>query len=205
MAGEGEGSAGTPANSGTEGGGVQATLFTQEQVNSIAAREKRGAVTNFFKELGLDNAPDVETLKTVFANAGEFEKQKKGQQGDVERLTGELNSEKEKSAEVPTLKAQLLRQQIAGTMQLPVRFWKFVEGKTEDEIKESIEGLKKDLNLETGDGDDGGDKGGQQQSGTGARPPAPNPQQGRNNGGGTPSKTLASGAEAYAKKHGKKE
>lgn len=206
---------GTPANSGqggVGGGGIPTNLFTQDQVNHYQAQAKRGALGSFFKELGFDEVPDAETIKNTFDAAGKFKEQQDGQKGDVERLNGELASEREKAAEVPTLKVQLLRQEIAGTENLPVRFWKFVEGKTDDEIKESINGLKKDLNLEAGEGGSGaageggqGGSGQQQQAGTGARPPAPNPQQGQNNGGGTPSKTLAAGADAYAKKHAKKE
>lgn len=193
---------GAPANSGNEGG-VTATLFTQDQVNSIAAREKRGALGAFFKELGFDEAPDAETLKQTFDAAKEFQKVQDGQKGDLERLNGELSSEKEKSARIPTLESTVLRQQIAGSEGLPVRFWKFVEGKTEDEIRESIQGLKDDLDLGTG-GDDSEQGGGQKQrppSGTGARPPAPNQQQGRTNGGGAPGKTLSAGREAYDTKH----
>lgn len=207
MPGEGGGSEGTPANSGSEGG-AQATLFTQEQVNTIAAREKRGAVGTYFKELGFDTVPDAETIKQTFQHAGEYKKQQDGQKGDVERLGSELSAEKEKSAKVPTLETTILRQQIAGAEQLPVRFWKFVEGKTDDEIKESVEGLKKDLNLEPddGNGDGEGQGNGQQQqaTGTGARPPNPNQQQGRTNGGGSPATTLTAGRAAYEAKHGKK-
>lgn len=189
--------------------GDGATTFTQAQVNKIAAREKRGALGAFFKELGLDTPPDVETLKATFDAAAEHKKLKDGEKGDVERLGGQLASEKEKSAKIPTLETTILRQQIAGTEQLPPRFWRYVEGKTDDEIKESIKELKTELNLTTDDGGDGGDGGqgnGQQQvTGTGAHPPEPNQQQGRNNGGGTPTKTLAAGREAYAAKHPKKE
>lgn len=201
------GSAGTPANSGEGEGGVQATLFTQEQVNSIAAREKRGALGSFFKELGFDSVPDANTVKSVFDQAGEYKKLQDGQKGDLERLTGELNSTKETAAKVPTLETTILQQQIAGAEKLPVKFWKFVEGSTEDEIKDSIKELKQELDLDDGDGDEGddGNQERQQQQGTGARPPKPNQQQGRTSGGGSPGKTLTSGADAYAKKHGKKE
>lgn len=207
MADDGGSPQGTPANSGPEGGVGQTTLFTQEQVNSIAAREKRSALGAYFKELGFESIPDADTVKETFTAAGEYKKLKDGEKGDVERLNGELNTVRQTAAEVPSLKTTILQQQIAGDAGLPTRFWRFVEGKTEDEIKESIKGLKQELKLEDGgDGSDGGDGGNQQQQqGTGARPPNPNPQQGRTSGGGTPGKTLASGAEAYAKKHGKKE
>lgn len=190
---------------------MQATLFTQEQVNSIAAREKRGALGSFFKELGFDSIPDEETIKQTFTAAGEFKKQQDGQKGDVERLGTELATEKEKSAKVPALETTILRQRIAGEQKLPVRFWRYVEGKTDDEIKESIKELKAELNLASDDGNDGDGKdqgNGQQQqqaSGTGARPPAANQQQGRTSGGGSPAKTLTSGREAYEAKHKKKE
>lgn len=185
-------------------------MFTQDQVNHFTAQAKRGALGTYFKDLGFDTPPDAETLKETFAAAAEHKKTKDGEKGDVERLGGELTAEKEKSAKVPALETTILRQQIAGTEQLPVRFWRYVEGSTDDEIKESIKELKTELNLPTDDGNDGGDGGkgnGQQQqaTGTGARPPEPNQQQGRNNGGGTPTKTLAAGREAYAAKHPKKE
>lgn len=199
---------GTGQGAANQGDGDKGGTFTQEQVNSIAAREKRGALGTFFKELGFDSVPTADALKGIFAAADEHKKQQDGQKGDVERLGGQLASEKEKSAKVPTLETTILRQQIAGDAKLPTRFWRFVEGKTEDEIKASIKELKEELDLETEDGGDGGDGDegkGQQQGGTGARPPKPNQQQGANNGGGTPAKTLAAGAAAYAEKHGKKE
>lgn len=199
---DGDGTGAGAANSGGNEGGVQATLFTQDQVNSIAAREKRGALDGYFKELGLDGPPDAESLKETLAAAAEYRKLKDGEKGDVERLNGEIATEKQKSARVPVLETTILQQQLAGTEGLPVRFWRFVEGKTEDEIKESIKGLKADLNLT--EGDDGGDGQQQQQrqpAGTGARPPAPNQQQGSTNGGGAPGKTLSAGREAYEKKH----
>lgn len=207
MANEGGGSEGNPANSDQGGGGVQATLFTQDQVNHFQNQAKRGALSGFFKELGFDDVPDAETLKSTFDAAAEHKKLKDGEKGDVERLSGELTSEREKSAKVPTLETTILQQRIAGELKLPVRFWRYVEGKTEDEIKESIKELKTELNLadDGNDGDDGKDKQQQQQAtGTGARPPAPNQQQGRT-GGGSPVKTLAAGREAYDAKHNKKE
>lgn len=190
---------------------MQATLFTQEQVNSIAAREKRGALGSFFKELGFNEVPDAETVKNTFAAAAEHKKVKDGEKGDVERLGSELASEREKSAKVPVLETTILQQKIAGELKLPVKFWKFVEGKTDDEIKESITELKQELGLDGGDEDDGDDQGDQgkqerQPEGTGARPPVKaNQQQGRTSGGGSPTKTLSAGAEAYKAKHGKKE
>ena len=205
---DGDGGSGTgAANSGTEGGGVQATLFTQDQVNSIAAREKRGALTGFFKELGFEDVPDAETIKNTFQAAGEYKKQQDGQKGDVERLNTELSNERQKSARVPELETTINRQRIAADEKLPTRFWKYVEGKTDDEIKDSIKGIKEELGLDANgnEGDQG--QGGQQQQpppqGTGARPPAPNPQQGSSNGGGAPGKTLSAGREAYEKKHKK--
>src|SRR5690242_948046 len=141
------------ANSGQGDGGVQATLVTQDQVNRFNAEAKRSAVGTFFKELGFDSIPDADTVKQTFQAAGEYKKLKDGEKGDVERLGSELAAEREKASKVPTLETQILQQRIAGEQQLPVRFWRFVEGKTEDEIKESIEGLKKELNL--GEGDDG--------------------------------------------------
>ena len=50
-----EGGSGSGQQTGQEGG-TQVNMFTQEQVNSIAAREKRGALGSFFKELGFDDS-----------------------------------------------------------------------------------------------------------------------------------------------------
>ena len=201
------GSQGNPANSGQgDGGTVQAQLFTQDAVNSIAARERKGALQGFFKELGFEQVPDANTLKETLTKATEFDKQQEGQKGDVQRLTDQLNAEKQKSAEVPTLKTTILQQRIAADEKLPTRFWKYVEGSTDDEIKESIKGIKAELGLaDDGDGDGGNQQHQQQGQQQGARPPAPNQQQGRTSGGGSPAKTLSSGAEAYARKHAKKE
>lgn len=201
---DGDGSQGAgAANSGTEGGGVQATLFTQDQVNSIAAREKRGALAGFFKELGFDDVPDAETIKNTFQAAGEYKKQQDGQKSDVDRLNTDLANERQKSARIPELETTINRQRIAADEKLPTRFWKYVEGKTDDEIKDSIKGIKDELGL-----DANGNEGGQQQqqnppAGTGSRPPNPNPQQGSSNGGGAPGKTLSAGREAYENKHKK--
>lgn len=200
MTGPAGGSEGGAANSGNQGA-VQASLFTQDQVNRIAADEKRGALRGFFKELGFEDVPDADTLKETFTAAGEFKKIKDGEKGDVERLNGEIAAEKQKSARIPELEATITRQKIAAEEKLPTRLWKFIEGKTDDEIKESIKGLKEDLGLTEDDGDGQGNQQQRQVSGTGARPPAPNPQQGRTNGGGGPSKTLSAGREAYEKKH----
>jgi hypothetical protein len=182
-------------------GGVQATLFTQDQLNSIAAKEKRGAIAGFFKELGFDEVPDAEAVKQTFAAAEEHKKLKDGEKGDVERLNGELNSAREKAAKVPELETVINRQRIAADEKVPSRFWKYIEGKSDDEIKESIKGLKEELGLT-----DDGNVDGQQQNppaGTGARPPAPNQQQGSTSGGGAPGKTLSAGREAYEAKHKK--
>ncbi len=182
-------------------GGVQATLFTQDQVNAFNAATKRGAVSNFFKELGFDSVPDAEAVKAAFDDAGALKKLKDGEKGDVERLNTELSAAQKTAGEVPELKATIERQRIAADEGLPSRFWKYVEGKTEDEIKESITGLKTELGITT-------ESGGQQQqgtpTGTGARPPLPNPQQGSSGGGSGPGKTLSAGREAYEAKHGKK-
>lgn len=194
------------SENGGQGGGVQATLFTQQHVNSIAAESKRNALTNFFKELGFEDVPDAETVKSTFAAASEFKKQQDGQKGDVERLQGELTTANQKAARIPELETTINRQRIAADEKLPTRFWKYVEGKTDDEIKESIAGIKQELGLDANGNEGGQPQGGQQQQvpqGTGARPPQPNPQQGSNNGGGNPSKTLSAGREAYEKKHKK--
>lgn len=197
------GAANSSGNNGPDGG-VQ--LFTQAHVNSIAAQEKRGALQGFFKELGFDDVPDAETVKQTFQAAGEYKKQQDGQKGDVERLNGELTAAQQKAARVPELETAINRQRIAADEKLPTRFWKYVEGKSDDEIKESIKGIKEELGLDANGNEGGQQQGGQQQQvpqGTGARPPQPNPQQGASNGGGAPGKTLSAGREAYEKKHKK--
>ena len=198
MSEEAAGNAG-PANSGQEG--VQATLFTQDQVNHFVAQGKRGATTGYFKELGFDEPPSPAELKASLEAAAEYRKLQEGQKSDLDRLNGELAATRETAAEVPTLKTQLLRQRLAGDASLPTRFWKFVEGSTDDEIAESIKGLKQELNLAGTD------------EGTGEGAPVeqprqgltPNPQQG--SGGGKPPKkgSMSAGMDAYHAKHKKEQ
>lgn len=202
---------GEGGNSGEGGsGGVQTVLFTQEQVNSAAAESKRKALSGFWKDLGFDTPPDNETVQAVFKDAGEYAKIKKGEQTDVQRLTDELQAANQKAAVVPEKDAVILRQRLAADAKIPSKLWKFVEGKTEDEIAESIKDLKETVGLaDDGDGDGASDDGKQKGGGTvnngTGRPPAQNEQQGRNNGGGSPKKTLASGREYYESKKPKSE
>lgn len=190
---EGSGESQQPANSG-QGQGVQATLFTQDQVNHFNAEAKRGAVAGFFKELGLDTVPSADELKKTLADAGEYTKQQQGQLGDVERLTGQLGEANKKAEQVPALEADLLKARIAADAGLKSKYWKYVEGKTEDEIGESVRSVLADV----GGREDGG------QPPPPGRPPEPNPQQGR--GGGQPSgKTLQAGRDAYVAKHKKEQ
>ena len=185
------GSAGTGSDQGQ--GGVQATLFTQEQVNHFNAEAKRNALSGFFKELGFDSMPSVEDLKGTLSKAGEFDKLQQGQVGDVERLTTQLSEANKKAERLPGLEADYLRAQLAADAGLKSRYWKYVEGKTEDEIKASVAAVLADVGSQTGDGTPPAPTG---------RPPEPNPQQGR--GGGQPAaKTLQSGVEAYRAKHKK--
>lgn len=182
-----------PANQG-QGGGVQATLFTQDQVNHFNAQAKREALGGFFKELGFDTVPDANTLKDTLGKASEFDKLQDGQKNDVQRLTDQLSEANKKVERVPALETDLLRARIAADAGLKSKYWKFVDGKTEDEIKASVEDIKKDIR--TDDGDQG------QQPDDGPRPPAPVSQQGHG-GGQPPTKTLAAGADAYRAKHKK--
>lgn len=192
----GTGPAATPP--GNPGGQQPAPLpmFTQEQVNSFAAQEKRGAVGSFFKELGFDTVPSKEELTAAI-------QAQRSQQGDVQRLTGELEAAKGFKTQAETLQQTVLRQQIAGDLSLPPRFWKFVDGATEDEIKASVQGLFKDLNL-TPPGEGTGQQPPQQDQPGAPRPPAPAPQQGTGTGTPPPAKTMESGAAAYHAKHGNK-
>ena len=193
---------GGPANSGqADGGGsggqggVSATLFTQDQVNHFNAQARRGALESFFKqELGLDKIPNADELKQTFANAGEFAKIQDGQKNDVERLTGQLGEANKKAERVPVLEGELLRAQIAADAGLKSRYWKYVEGKTEDEIKASVKAVLDDVGS--------GEQNPEQGQGSGGRPPEPNPQQGRG-GGQSPAKSMAAGAARYAEKHKK--
>jgi hypothetical protein len=196
--GEGQG----PANTG-QGSGVQTTLFTQEQVNHFNAQAKREALGGFFKELGLDSVPSAEDLKGTLTKAGEFDKLQAGKKDDVERLTGELATANEKANKVPGLEAKYRVAELAAEAGLKPRYWKYVEGKTDEEIQTSIKAVLEDIKGGgDGDGEGGEGEGQQQQPGTGARPPAPNPQQGAG-GGKPPTKTMQSGAEAYAARHKK--
>lgn len=198
MSGE-DGGGNGPANQG-QPSGVNATLFTQDQVNYFAAQEKRGALDGYFKGLGFDSTPSPDDLKQVLTDAGEYKKLKDGEKGEVQRLNDGLSEANKKAERVPVLEADLLRAQIAADAGLKSRYWKYVEGKSEDEIKASVQDVLKDIRA---DGDDEGDDGDKQdQSGTGGKPPDPNPQQGRG-GGKPPGQSLQSGAAAYAAKHKK--
>lgn len=210
MSGDGTNPDGGAANSGQGGsGGTSSPLFTQEQANAFAAQAKRGAVASYFKELGFDKVPTNDELSKVFKDAGELAKLQQGQQGDVERLTNELNESKGYKERADSLEVTVNRQRIAADLQLPTRFWKFIDGTTDDEITESVKGLKKDLNLPDGDAGNGGGDGNQNQGGGNAGGQGqrmdPNPQQGSSNGGAPPAKTMAQGAEAYKARHGIKE
>lgn len=199
--GENGGPANSDAGGGAEGGGA-VNLFTQAQVNSIAAAEKRGAIASFFKELGFDTPPSGDELKAAITAAS-------SQKGDVERLTGERDTAKAEAEKVPGLEAQLLRARLAGDAGLKSRYWKYIEGDDEESIKASIAETLADVRgggSGDGEGAPQGEPEPQQQSrsGTGARPPAPNQQQGTS-GGGKPKSTMQAGREAYLAKHGKKE
>lgn len=197
---QGGGSANSGQGQGGQGGGVQTTMFTQDQVNHFNAEARRGALNSFFKDLGLDTVPDPKDLKGVLDKASEYDKLQDGQKNEVQRLTDQLSDSTKKAERVPALEAELERARIAADAGLKSKFWKFVEGKTEDEIKASVADIKKDIRG-TDESDDQ-DEGQQQQQGAGGRPPAPNPQQGR--GGGQPqSKNLQAGADAYRARHKK--
>ena len=190
-----------PANQG--GGGVQATLFTQDQVNQFNAAAKRGAVGGFLKDLGLDPNTPPEDLQKALKDAGEFRKLQEGQQSEVQQLTTKLGDVTTKAERVPELEAVIQRQKIAATLKLPIEMWEYVKGKTDEEITESVNTLKRVLDRTEGDGEEHDDQQQQQpRPGTGGRPPEPNPQQGRG-GGKPPGKTLSAGADAYRAKHKK--
>lgn len=186
-----DGQSGDQANQGQGQSGV----FTQDQVNHFQAEAKRSAVGGFFKELGFDKPPTADELKAALTDAGEMRKLRDGKKDDVERLTGELAAANEKAAKVTELETITNRQRIAADLQLPTRVWRFVEGSTDDEIKESIKGLRTDLGLpEVLEG------AGDQPKQDGPRPPLPIPGQGTG-GGGKPKSTLTSGRDLYASKH----
>jgi hypothetical protein len=190
-----------PANTG--GGGVQATLFTQDQVNQFNAAAKRGAVGSFLKDLGLDPNTPQEDLQAALKDAEEYKKLQAGQQSEVQQLTNKLTEATSKADQVPELQAVIERQKIAAKEKLPIEMWEFVRGKTEEEITDSVKTLKGVLGKTEDDGEDNDDQQKQQpRPGTGGRPPEPNPQQGRG-GGRPPGKTLSAGADAYRAKHKK--
>lgn len=186
----------TSGNSSGQGG-VQATLFTQDQVNHFNAEARRGALTSFFKELGFDAPPNAETLKSTLSKASEFDKLQEGQKSDVERLTSELGEAQKKAEQLSVLETQLSQARIAADLGLKPRYWKYVEGSTDEEIKSSVESILQDVRVEHTKED------AQQQNGSGTtRRLEPNPQQGRT-AGSPPAKTLTAGAEAYKAKHKK--
>lgn len=186
---------GTSAANSNGPSGVTATLFTQEQVNHFNAEAKRGALNGFFKDLGFDAPPNVDELKSVLVKAGEFDKLQEGQKSDVERLTGELSEASKKAEQVTVLQSQLEQARIAAELGLKPRYWKYIEGGTEEEIKTSVEDILKDVRGDSSDISD------QQGSGTN-RSLEPNPQQGRKPGS-PPARSLTAGAEAYRAKHKK--
>lgn len=185
-------------------------MFTQEQVNHFNAEAKRTAVNSYFKELGLDKPPTGEELSAALTAASEYQKLKNGEKGDVERLTGELATKTAEAEKVPGLETQLLRARLANDAGLKSRYWKYVEGDDEATINASVQDVLGDIKgggdgSSDGNDADGGD--GEQQpakKGTGARPPAPNTQQGSGSGG-KPKTTMSAGREAYKAKHGDKE
>lgn len=186
-------------------------MFTQDQVNHFTAEAKRGALNNFFKELGLDKPPTADELKGVLSAADEHRKQQDGQKGDVERLTAELATANAEAQKVPGLEQQLQRAQIASDAGLKPRYWKYVEGDDDEAIKASVQTVLADVpgGPPAGEGAEGegtGDAGEQQQqqSGTGTGL-TPNPQQGAGGGGKPKKATMQAGAEAYKAKHGEKE
>lgn len=175
--------------------GVQATLFTQDQVNHFNAEARRGALGSFFKELGFDAPPSADVLKATLSKASEFDKLQEGQKSDVERLTSELGEVQKKAEQVSVLETQLSQARIAADLGLKPRYWKYVEGSTDEEIKSSVESILRDVRGEVQEETQ------QQGSGT-TRRLEPNPQQGRS-AGTPPSRSLTAGAEAYRAKHKK--
>jgi hypothetical protein len=186
---------GDPGNPTTGPSGITAQLFTQEQVNHFNAEAKRGAIAAYFKELGFDTVPNQDDLKGAFSKAGEFDKLQDGQKTDVERLTSQLGEVQKSAAEIPALRQEILRSQIAADAGLKSRYWKYVEGDTPEEITASVKAVLEDVGRPAeGDGSPPPEPQG--------RPPAPNPQQGHG-GGQPPKKTLQAGRDAYNEKHKK--
>lgn len=177
--------------------GVTATLFTQEQVNHFNAEARRGALNSFFKDLGFEAPPSADDLKSVLGKASEFDKLQDGQKSDVERLTAELGETSKKAEQVEVLQSQLDRARIAAELGLKPRYWKYIEGSTEEDIKASVEDILKDMRGEESPESQEIRQG----SGTN-RGLEPNPQQGRKPGT-PPGRTLSAGAEAYRAKHKK--
>lgn len=185
------------ANSGNASSGVQATLFTQDQVNHFNAEARRGALNGFFKELGFDAPPSADVLKATLSKASEFDKLQEGQKSDVERLTSELSEAQKKAGQVSILETSLNQARIAADLGLKPRYWKYVEGSTDEEIKSSVESILRDVR-----GDVQQEEILQQQGSGTTRRLEPNPQQGRG-AGVAPAKSLSAGAEAYRAKHKK--
>lgn len=184
-------------------------MFTQEQVNHFNAEAKRGAVANYFKELGLDKPPTGDELSAALTAAAEYKKLQDGEKTEVQRLTGELSTVKAEAEKVPGLETQLLRARLAGDAGLKSRYWKYVEGDDEESITASVQATLADVgNGGSGSGEGEGtpppdpEKAPPAKKGTGAL--APNPQQGTS-GGGTPKTSMQAGRDAYKAKHGEKE
>lgn len=214
-----DGDQGGSANSGqgdAGGGGITAQLYTKQHLDHTAAQARRGALGDFFGKLGLEKPPTEEEAKAILDAAEAHRKAQDGQKGDVERLTGELATKTEEANQVPTLKAQLLRTQLAGDAGLKSRYHRYVEGDDEESIKASIKEVLADIRGGgDGAGDDGDDDDGggvdQQQSGThqrrqGTGSLTPNPQQGAGAGGGKATKSsMQAGRDAYKAKREEKE
>lgn len=172
-------------------GDVKAS-FTQDQVNHFTTEARRRALGGFFKEVGLDKALTPDEMKALIAKGGKFDEQQQGQQGDVERLTGQLGEANKKADRVPVLEIQYRRAEIAADMGLRPNLWKFVEGDGDDDIKTSVQEILDEFKP----GGSGGDDGQQQRSGL-----RPNFQQGSGGGARPPKPTMAMGAEAFKAKH----
>lgn len=195
---------GEPSGAANSGGATQVPMFTQEQVNHFTAEAKRGAVGTFFKEqVGLEAPLAPETLKETLTKATEYDKLQQGQKTELQQANDQVAKLTTTAERVPVLETTILQQKIAADEGLKSRYWKFVEGKTEDEIKASVKEILADFGPKTPEEGDEGGKAPEGQQGGGKRPD-PNEQQGTGGSGGAPKATMSKGQDAYAARHGKK-
>ncbi len=104
---EGEGASGQPAAGGKPAGEqTPAKTFTQEDVNSLVARESKAAVEKLLKEAGIASEGDYKAAMKAFKDWQDKQKT------DLEKATG-ANTTLQKERDEALSKATALEQQLA--------------------------------------------------------------------------------------------